>query len=171
MARPFFYHPVTHHGRGERQMEIPSGTTSARVAHLVTLNSLPQTTRWTLAVAVLALAVGTGIPASAQDEIAPEPSAMAPLATRTLTLDAHVVDDVFVAVGERGHILVSSDAGDSWQQQQSPTRTMLTGVYFSDRDNGWVVGHDSAILRTTDGGATWELVSWAPDDEAPFFHI
>ena len=48
---------------------------------------------------------------------------------------------------------------------------MITGVYFHDRDHGWAVGHDSAILRTTDGGATWELVNWAPEDESPFFDV
>jgi len=36
---------------------------------------------------------------------------------------------------------------------------------------GWAVGHDSVILKTTDGGTTWERVYWAPEDEAPFFDI
>jgi photosystem II stability/assembly factor-like uncharacterized protein len=117
------------------------------------------------------MVIGSGLPAAAQDEIAPEPSMMKPLASRTLALDAFVVDDAFVAVGERGHILISADGGETWQQQQSPTRTMLTGVFFHDRDRGWAVGHDSAILRTSDGGTTWELVSWAPEDEAPFFDV
>ena len=89
----------------------------------------------------------------------------------TLTLDAFAVDGAYVAVGERGHILISTDGGETWQQQQVPTRTALTGVYFHDRNLGWVVGHDSAILRTTDGGTTWELVNWAPEDEAPFFDV
>jgi photosystem II stability/assembly factor-like uncharacterized protein len=119
----------------------------------------------------MVLIAGAGAPASAQEETAPEPSIMAPLAPRTLALDAFVIDGTFVAVGERGHILVSSDGGDSWQQQQSPTRTMLTGVYFHDRDHGWAVGHDSAIVRTTDGGVNWELVSWDPEAEEPFFDV
>jgi photosystem II stability/assembly factor-like uncharacterized protein len=119
----------------------------------------------------MTLAVGPVGSAMAQDEIAPEAAVMARLAPRTLALDAFAVDGAYVAVGERGHVLISTDGGETWQQQEVPTRTMLTGVYFHDRDHGWAVGHDSAILRTSDGGASWELVNWAPDDEAPFFDV
>ena len=48
---------------------------------------------------------------------------------------------------------------------------MLTGVDFIDDTTGVAVGHDSVILRTVDGGETWERVYWAPDDEAPFFDV
>jgi photosystem II stability/assembly factor-like uncharacterized protein len=119
----------------------------------------------------LTLAVGPVGPAMAQDEIAPEAAIVARLASSTLALDAFAVDGTYYAVGERGHILESADGGATWRQQEVPTRTMLTGVYFHDRNLGWVVGHDSAILRTADGGETWELVNWAPDDEAPFFDV
>ncbi|WVM93430.1 hypothetical protein ULG90_05695 [Halopseudomonas pachastrellae] len=34
-------------------------------------------------------------------------------------------------------------------------RQLLTAVYFVDDKRGWAVGHDSLILNTTDGGATW----------------
>jgi photosystem II stability/assembly factor-like uncharacterized protein len=115
------------------------------------------------------LTIGTHT--AAQDETAPEPAIMARLAPKALALDAVVVDGTMIAVGERGHILVSADGGNSWQQQASPTRTMLTAVYFYNRDLGWAVGHDSAILRTADGGTTWELVNWMPEDESPFFDV
>ena len=119
-------------------------------------------------VAVLMAAVGMGF---AQEEIAPEPAIMAALAPRALALDVTAVDDAYVAVGERGHILISTDDGATWQQAPSPTRTALTAVSFVDREHGWAVGHDSAILRTTDGGLIWELVNWAPEDEAPLFDV
>ena len=152
-------------------MDIPSRTTSARIADLVIRHSIPAATTWIMVFIVLTLVIGTGVPAMAQDEAAPEAAVMARLASRTLTLDAFAVDGAYVAVGERGHILISTDGGETWHQQQVPTRTMLTGVYFHDRNLGWVVGHDSVILRTTDGGTTWEIVNWAPDDEAPFFDV
>ena len=63
-----------------------------------------------------------------------------------------------IAVGERGHILVSTDAGRSWQQRPTPTRATLTSVFFADAQHGWAAGHDAVILRTTDGGATWQKV-------------
>ena len=152
-------------------MDTPSGTPSVRVADPVTRPLRPTHRRRMMTILVLTIAVGAGVLATAQDETAPEAAAMARLASRTLTLDAFAVDGAYVAVGERGHILISTDGGETWQQQQVPTRTALAGVYFHDRNLGWAVGHDSAILRTVDGGTTWELVNWAPDDEAPFFDV
>jgi len=154
-------------------MDTPSGTTSTRVAGFVTrIFSFSTRSRWTTTLIVLAVAIGGGALATAQDEeLAPEPADMARLASQSLMLDAVAVDGALVAVGERGHILISTDGGETWQQQQVPTRTMLTGVFFHDRNLGWVVGHDSAILRTSDGGTTWEVVNWAPEDETPFFDV
>jgi photosystem II stability/assembly factor-like uncharacterized protein len=152
-------------------MERPSGTASAWVADLMTRLFKSNPRKRPLIPVVLALVIGVGMQAMAQDAIEPEPSIMAPLASRTLTLDATSVDGIYAAVGERGHILISVDGGETWEQKPSPTRTALTGVFFRDRNLGWAVGHDSAILRTADGGATWELVNWAPDDESPFFDV
>jgi photosystem II stability/assembly factor-like uncharacterized protein len=121
---------------------------------------------------ILALALLATSPASmAQEASEPEPAIQAPMASRALALDAAANGDRLLAVGERGHILTSTDDGASWQQAAVPTRAALTGVYFHDENLGWVVGHDGVILRTTDGGSTWEIVNWAPEDEAPFFDV
>jgi len=152
-------------------MDTPSGTSSARAADPATRHDYSPMIRWTVLGILLTLVVATGVRATAQDEFAPEPSIMARLASSSLILDAFAVDGALVAVGDRGHILISTDGGETWQQQQVPTQAMLTGVYFHDRNLGWVVGHDSAILRTSDGGTTWELVNWAPEDETPFFDV
>ncbi|MDQ5981201.1 MAG: hypothetical protein QG602_4179, partial [Verrucomicrobiota bacterium] len=63
--------------------------------------------------------------------------------------------DRLVAVGDRGHILLSNDEGRTWRQVIVPTRAMLTGVSFGDAKHGWAVGHDGVILATTDAGETW----------------
>ena len=42
---------------------------------------------------------------------------------------------------------------------------MLTAVHLHDERTGWAVGHDSAILRTGDGGETWRLLRYAPEME------
>ena len=42
----------------------------------------------------------------------------------------------------------------------SGTEETLRSVGFADENNGWAVGGDfgvGALLRTTDGGNTWEL--------------
>jgi len=126
---------------------------------------------WTLIAIAMVLVVSPAHQAPAQDEDVPERSILAPLAVPSLKLDAVAIDGALVVVGHRGHILISSDGGETWQQADVPTRATLTGVDFFDRNLGWVVGHDSVILRTKDGGVTWERVHWAPEEEAPFFDV
>lgn len=86
---------------------------------------------------------------------AAEASEMAPLAAQSLLLDVTPAGGHLVAVGDRGHVLVSSDQGATWEQVIVPTRAMLTAVAFADARNGTAVGHDGVILATTDGGRTW----------------
>ncbi len=62
-----------------------------------------------------------------------------------------------VAVGQRGHVLVSADDGKTWKQSPVPVSSDLTAVHFADEQHGWAVGHDGVILATADGGATWAL--------------
>jgi photosystem II stability/assembly factor-like uncharacterized protein len=78
-----------------------------------------------------------------------------PLAAESAILDVALAGDRLVAVGERGHIVLSDDYGKTWRQMPCPTRTPLTAVYFPDSRNGWAVGHENVILRTTDGGESW----------------
>jgi len=100
-----------------------------------------------------------------------EHSVEAPLASRSLLLDGVFVDGVTVVVGERGHVLISEDRGRNWRQLEIPSRATLTGVHFHDKKLGWVVGHDATILRTADGGETWDRVYYDPEEESPLFDI
>jgi photosystem II stability/assembly factor-like uncharacterized protein len=94
-----------------------------------------------------------------------------PLAAKSVLLDVERADGKFVAVGERGHVLMSSD-GSKWTQSPAvPTRATLTALDFIDEQNGWAVGHDAAILRTSDGGQTWKLQYFHPALERPFLDV
>lgn len=86
-------------------------------------------------------------------------------------LDADVAGGSIVAVGERGHVLMSKDMGGNWLQIEVPTRAMLTAVSFYDTDLGLAVGHDATILRTTDGGRNWHRVYFKPEEERPFLDV
>lgn len=66
-------------------------------------------------------------------------------------------DSRIVAVGQRGHIIYSDDAGTSWLQAKVPVQSDLTAVFFSSAKHGWAVGHEGVILATLDGGETWVL--------------
>ena len=94
-----------------------------------------------------------------------------PRVDRLLLLDAAETGRRIVAVGERGRILVSDDRGGTWRYAASPTEATLTAVYFVDDRLGWAVGHDSTILRSQDGGDTWEQVHGAPDENAPLLDV
>jgi photosystem II stability/assembly factor-like uncharacterized protein len=60
-----------------------------------------------------------------------------------------------IAVGARGLIMFSDDAGSSWSQAQSPVSSDLLAVHFASAKQGWAVGHDGVILHSTDGGNSW----------------
>ena len=116
----------------------------------------------------LALAV---TPALAQDDPAARPSIIAPLASRSLLIDLAPAGDRVFAVGERGHVLYSTDYGESWTQVQVPGSATLTAVYFTDARHGWAVGHAEMILRTVDGGEHWELAHFVPENPQPLLDV
>jgi photosystem II stability/assembly factor-like uncharacterized protein len=83
------------------------------------------------------------------------PAIQSPIAAKKLLLSVARAGDRLVAVGPRGHIVYSTDAGANWQQAQVPVSSDLTAVHFPSPKLGWAVGHDGVVLATTDGGATW----------------
>ncbi len=60
-----------------------------------------------------------------------------------------------VAVGERGIVIVSDDAGARWRQVPVPVSVTLTAVRFVDARHGFAVGHGGVVLASADGGLTW----------------
>lgn len=114
-------------------------------------------------------------PAIAQDDdappIRPRPAEIQPLASQSLLLDVVNTGQRLVAVGDRGHILVSAD-GNVWAQVEVPVRSALTAVQFAeDGQTGWAVGHDAVIVHTDDGGASWSLQNFEPELESPFLDL
>ena len=95
------------------------------------------------------------------------------LAPRSLLLDGAATPggERLVVVGERGHILHSDDEGRSWTQARVPTRALLTAVHMHDASLGWAAGHDATILRTRDGGESWETVHSDPALDAPLLDL
>jgi photosystem II stability/assembly factor-like uncharacterized protein len=106
------------------------------------------------------------------DDTATRPAEIEPLAATSLLLDLAMAGKRIVAVGERGHVLLSDDQGASWRQAKAvPTRAMLTAVYFADGEYGWAVGHDETIINTVDGGETWTRSHFAPEAQQPLLDL
>lgn len=83
---------------------------------------------------------------------------MARKADSSLLLDITKAGSHLVVVGERGHVLLSDDLGQTWSQQAAPLTSMLTAVDFINENQGWAVAHDGHVIASADGGKTWTLV-------------
>ncbi len=95
----------------------------------------------------------------------------APLASQSLLLDITTIEQSkIVAVGERGHILLSTD-GLQWQQASVPVQSTLTAVFFIDENHGWAVGHDATIVASTDGGESWQIQQHLPQVQKPLLDV
>lgn len=100
------------------------------------------------------------------------PALSAPLAVRSLLLDVARAGERLVAVGERGHVLLSDDSGQTWRQARTvPGRSLLTAVWFVDGRRGWAVGHDETILASVDGGESWQRQHYAPERQQPLLDV
>lgn len=126
-----------------------------------------------LALAAIALALAPSAPAqdAEREDPATLPAAIAPLAGHSLLLDLAWAGSRVFAVGERGHILHSGDAGRTWTQSRVPASANLTAVYFADGQHGWAVGHVAAILATSDGGESWRLAHLEPENAQPLLDV
>lgn len=63
-----------------------------------------------------------------------------------------------VAVGERGVVAWSDDAGRTWSQGRVPTSVTLTAVAFAAGGRrGYAIGHGGVVLATDDAGEHWTM--------------
>ncbi len=100
----------------------------------------------------------------------PRPADPARLAAEALVLHVTSTSRNLVAVGERGHVLRSTD-GRSWTQADFvPVQATLTRVNYAD-GHLWAVGHDSTIIHSYDFGQTWSLQHFEPALEMPLLDV
>jgi photosystem II stability/assembly factor-like uncharacterized protein len=109
-----------------------------------------------------ALAFATALAAASASgagfvDVLEAPARMSPLAGTSLLLAVTRAGDRLVAVGQRGHIVVSADGGRTWKQSTVPVSSDLTSVFFVDERRGWAAGHDGVILHTEDRGEHWNV--------------
>jgi photosystem II stability/assembly factor-like uncharacterized protein len=120
---------------------------------------------------VLLLGMALNVVANVEPTESIKPAYIMPLAEKSLLTDVRQVNaNFYVAVGERGHILLSQN-GIDWQQAQVPLQSSLNAVYFTDELHGWAVGHDAVILATIDGGQNWLVQQFLPDADKPLLDV
>jgi photosystem II stability/assembly factor-like uncharacterized protein len=102
-----------------------------------------------------AQAQGAAASAAAAPAVLSQPALITPKALRAAMLAVASAGKRLVAAGERGTILYSDDAGQSWRQASVPVSVSLTALQFVDDKQGWAVGHQGVVLHSADGGLTW----------------
>jgi photosystem II stability/assembly factor-like uncharacterized protein len=124
-----------------------------------------------------AAALGCGIVLSAwaaapSKEVLPSSGPLRGASVQRLLLeDAERVGNRVVAVGDRGYIVISDDQGKTWRRAKAPAAPLLTAIDFLDDQLGIAVGHDSAILSSSDGGETWTQRFSAPAEGRPLLDV
>ena len=103
-------------------------------------------------------------------EIEPRPADEARLAAQGLVLDVIQAGSQYVAVGERGHVLRSSDGLEWTQARFVPVQATLVRVTFAG-GRLWAVGHDSTIIHSRDLGETWSVQHFEPEWEKPLLDV
>jgi photosystem II stability/assembly factor-like uncharacterized protein len=103
------------------------------------------------------LALPAGVQAAGEEPGAARKRA---LAVKSTCLDITRAGERLVAVGERGHVLLSDDQGAQWRQAAVvPSRVTLTAVHAVDARTLWAVGHGGTLLRSADAGEHWLRVA------------
>jgi photosystem II stability/assembly factor-like uncharacterized protein len=93
-----------------------------------------------------------------------------PLAHKSLILDVVRAGERYIAIGERGHVVISRD-GREWEQaEEVPVSTTLTRIAFSG-GRLWAVGHDTTIISSRDMGQTWRLQFHDPGRNEPLLDV
>ncbi len=67
---------------------------------------------------------------------------------------------LWAAIGNAGTVVASTNFGEVWSLRNGPPipEPGLRGVRYLDKDTGWAAGLDGRILKTVNGGVSWEPV-------------
>jgi photosystem II stability/assembly factor-like uncharacterized protein len=101
-----------------------------------------------------------------------QPAEITTAAAKAMMLSSARAGRRIVAVGDHGIVLLSDTDGADFRQAKSvPVRSTLTAVHFVDGKTGWAVGHWGAVIRTDDGGESWQLQRVDTAVDQPLFSV
>ena len=107
------------------------------------------------------LLIASGENMAAEEGMDLEYAEVQPLSADSMLLDVTRVADRLIAVGERGHVILSDD-GKTWRQAEHvPTRSTLTSLVRVG-DRLWAGGHDAVIITSGDHGTSWSRQHFDP---------
>ena len=143
-----------------------------------TQNSITQriavpTSQWQTFVAIALTCLGLQVGAQINPKVLPSSGELSKQSmSRLLLTDAARSGNRIVAVGDRGYVVYSDSNGETWSRAKTPANLpLLSGVYFSDPNTAWAVGHDSNIIKSTDQGKEWAQAYSSAKDQRPLMDI
>ena len=69
-------------------------------------------------------------------------------------------------------VLITQSTFGQWSQQTTPAGGWYEGIHFVNANIGWAVGWDGLIIKTTDGGQTWNTqTSGTPENLQEVYFI
>ncbi|MHB2148070.1 YCF48-related protein [Calditrichota bacterium LG25] len=70
-------------------------------------------------------------------------------------------ENTVIAGGSDGHVTMTTDGGNSWNDIDLPAAHSVIFVYFVDQNTGYVFARDGQWFKTTDGGVSYTpLLGW-----------
>lgn len=106
--------------------------------------------------AALSLAAAMGFPeAQSSTDVLDVPARSSIQALRTAYVGVSAQGETLLAVGARGAVLVSNDAGDNWRQITVPVSSDLATARLGSDGTAWILGHDAVVLRSDGRGENW----------------
>ncbi|MBR9979233.1 MAG: choice-of-anchor D domain-containing protein [Bacteroidetes bacterium] len=60
-----------------------------------------------------------------------------------------------IGTGSQGQLMLSKDAGQTWQIEELSSRGQIEQIVFVDDLHGWLTGAHGTVARTMDAGETW----------------
>ena len=113
----------------------------------------------TLSMNAIAQEGSTDSGSAAEYEVIEAPALTSNKIKESILIEVARAGERLVAVGAHGNIIVSDSQDiNTWQQASVPTSVLLTSVDFSDAQHGWATGHHGVIIKSTDGGDSWQRV-------------
>lgn len=73
---------------------------------------------------------------------------------------ASISDEDFWVGNDLSSVAFTTDAGTSWIETSGPGRRVMNDVFFLNRNEGFAVASEGTLLRTINGGAQWEDISF-----------
>jgi len=67
-------------------------------------------------------------------------------------------DGIITLIAEFDLVMRSVDQGDTWEIVNDKSDGSLFALHFRDADTGFAVGQNGKVIKSTDGGVTWNVM-------------